>query len=140
MSAEDFKARQRARELATCRHFTGTQNDACAVGVRYCDVRDRHVTGLGGYRYPCLGMDGAPSCPKRETKTEAEVDAEEAEISRRFALLAQARAAIVATKQTTGAVDCPLCKAVGALHFRRSTLNGHIHAACSTPNCLAWME
>ena len=38
-----------------------------------------------------------------------------------------------------GIMDCPVCK-TGKLKYSRSSYNGHIHAACTTVNCVAWME
>jgi hypothetical protein len=36
-----------------------------------------------------------------------------------------------------GAVKCPGC--AGSLNYAIAS-NGHIHAKCSTPGCLEWME
>lgn len=137
MSAADFRARQRAKRLATCRHFTGLQNDTCAVGVRYMDVRD--ASKPGPYRWPCLG-ECATTCEKRAPKTEAEIDEEDLKRAEMFAAVVRARAAIVDTGKSAGVVNCPRCGGADALRFRVSSCNGHVHAACSTPNCLAWME
>lgn len=38
-----------------------------------------------------------------------------------------------------GQIDCLVCK-VGKLSYRRPSYNGHIHAACSTEDCVRWME
>lgn len=38
-----------------------------------------------------------------------------------------------------GSIDCPACK-TGKLSYRRSSYNGHVHAACSTSGCVRWME
>lgn len=34
---------------------------------------------------------------------------------------------------------CPICTN-GQMSYRISPHNGHIHAQCSTPNCVRWME
>ncbi len=39
----------------------------------------------------------------------------------------------------SGSMDCPICK-TGSLRYSRDSYNGHIHAACSTPICVRWME
>lgn len=39
----------------------------------------------------------------------------------------------------SGEIDCPVCEA-GKLSYRRAAYNGHIHAKCSTKDCVAWME
>jgi hypothetical protein len=38
-----------------------------------------------------------------------------------------------------GEIPCPVCRA-GRLHFMRSSYNGHVHASCTTPACVRWME
>lgn len=38
-----------------------------------------------------------------------------------------------------GNVQCPSCR-VGTIYYGVSALNGHMHASCSTPGCLRWME
>jgi hypothetical protein len=38
-----------------------------------------------------------------------------------------------------GVMDCPVCK-TGKLKYHRSAYNGHVHALCSTPGCVSWME
>lgn len=51
----------------------------------------------------------------------------------------EARAKIVATGLASGIEECPVCK--GKLHWSRAIgYNGHVHAKCETPDCLAWTE
>lgn len=38
-----------------------------------------------------------------------------------------------------GTMKCPNCKD-GVLKYSRAGYNGHVHAACSTEGCAAWME
>ena len=38
-----------------------------------------------------------------------------------------------------GVMDCPVCK-TGKLHYSRASCNGHVHARCSTADCVAWMQ
>jgi UDP-glucose 6-dehydrogenase len=42
-------------------------------------------------------------------------------------------------KSVRGSITCPICK-TGQLHYTRSSYNGHVHANCSTPRCVAWRE
>ena len=37
-----------------------------------------------------------------------------------------------------GFIECPFCG--GELHYTISKFNGHVHAACITPDCLRWVE
>lgn len=39
-----------------------------------------------------------------------------------------------------GVIDCPICSGKKTLRFSRASVNGHIHAACTTDNCVSWME
>lgn len=135
MSVADFHARQRQRRLSTCRHFTGVQSDACSKGVAYREVRDESTRPFG---FPCTG--GTGTCALREPVSAKEVDAEDALLAKLFWQMAEAREVIVSTGQPSGAVDCVACGKTDGLRFSVSSYNGHVHAACSTPNCLRWME
>lgn len=42
-------------------------------------------------------------------------------------------------KSVRGSLDCPICT-TGKLAYSRSACNGHVHASCSTPRCVAWRE
>ena len=137
-AAAEYRRRQRARRLATCRHFTGIQNDTCGAGVEYRSVRD--TSGPGMARWPCTGDDCPIVCEKKSAFTAEEVDAQERRLTETLAHIGAARAAIVKTGQQSGRVDCPRCGGKGALRFTVSGCNGHVHAACKTTECLAWME
>lgn len=50
-----------------------------------------------------------------------------------------AREAILATEREGGEIDCPICK-TGKLRFSVSPSNGHVHAHCTTRQCVSWME
>jgi hypothetical protein len=39
----------------------------------------------------------------------------------------------------SGSLPCPACKA-GTVRWSRARVNGHVHAACSTPNCFEVIE
>lgn len=81
--------------------------------------------------------------------TAEELAALEAEMNRRFELIGEARRAIVAhcggpwkrgTPGASGEIDCPACGTEKSLRFSRAGYNGHIHAACTTEDCVRWME
>ncbi len=38
-----------------------------------------------------------------------------------------------------GSIPCPICK-TGRLAYQVASLNGHMHAACTTKGCVSWME
>ena len=50
-----------------------------------------------------------------------------------------ARKAIVESKKQSGEIPCPVCK-TGPLRFSVAPSNKHIHAACSTKDCVRWVE
>jgi hypothetical protein len=121
-----------------CVHFTGVQHDTCKVGVRYDDVKD---TSTRPYRWPCTSRGG--SCASFLAPTAEEIAADEAATTAVFARIDTARTAIVAKHGTArGLADTMPCPNAcgGTLHYRIARSNGHIHAACSTQGCCAWME
>lgn len=130
--------------MEKCKYYNGTINKACDAGVLYESVRLAEAKGFEAY--PCFGQGN--QCAHRAMPTEAEVDAKIAEINKRTANIIQARTAIVercggpwkkGQAGSSGTVACPVCKS-GSLGFTRSGYNGHIHARCSTKDCVAWME
>jgi len=38
-----------------------------------------------------------------------------------------------------GKMACPVCGS-GVLHYSRAAYNGHVHAFCTTSECVAWRE
>jgi hypothetical protein len=136
------------RQAGKCVHFNGCQNDRCAAGVSYAELRGDRI-GL-----PCLAKyapaDG-PVCDKRREPTPEECAADLADASRRFEQTKTARAAIVArigpykrgvgaSPSVSGRMDCPVCGKPDALHYSRAGRNGHVHAHCATAGCVSWME
>jgi hypothetical protein len=155
--ADELPILTRGSENATrCKHYNGTYgNEVCEAGVAYASVR---IEGEWKYRYkgsktvythgvcyPCLGKWnlGGATCDKREVPTAEEAAAEEREMQKRFSDTITARLAIVVAtdgkRGVAGKIDCPVCNN-GKLHYSVSGYNGHIHAKCSTENCVAWME
>jgi hypothetical protein len=132
-----------------CKHYTGTVNKACAVGVEYATVELNK--GTPGYSLPCITKynAGGATCSKCEMPTAEEIVAEEVEHRKRMDSMMLARKAIVAhlggpwkkgTPGASGVIDCPACNGVKTLRFSRAGYNGHVHAACLTAGCVQWME
>lgn len=71
--------------------------------------------------------------------TKEERDQLRANITERVASMGVARASIIATGKSTGAIDCPVC-GEGKLYFSVARSNGHVHAHCTTRLCVSWME
>ena len=145
-----------------CKHYNGTVNPACDAGIKYESVRvdhepiqyrreGRHSINTVTRSLPCFQFENFADakCDKCEFPTSEEIAAEK---ERREVLLAQtliARAAIVVAcggpwkrgKPTaSGSVACPRCGQKDSLRYSRAGVNGHIHASCTTKDCLAWME
>lgn len=137
------------REMNTCQHFNGILNDVCRAGVRYWDLVP---DGLGcALKLPCLMADQRPdaaACDKRHlpTREEAEREVEASERACRDVMVAMdaahnhAHAAgLGEANGGNGKLPCPVCK-VGEIHYSVASYNGHMHARCSTPECVKWME
>ena len=126
-------------QRARCKHFTGIQHDACALGIAYDTVRDDSERP---YRWPCTNS-ALTTCSRREFPTQAEELAEVAEMEATFGRVARARISIIAKHgRQRGIRDemaCPVCT-TGTLRYSIAKLNGHIHAACTTDGCVRWME
>jgi hypothetical protein len=139
--AEAANQKQLERSAATCVHFNGVGNDRCKAGIAY--------KGFGSPRcLPCLPKfrDTDPEPPKcamfRATGME-QVLREEEEWKEMAVRANRARVAIVAHAQATGEMrgklHCPIC-GKGELHYSIARCNGHVHARCTTSDCVNWME
>lgn len=42
-------------------------------------------------------------------------------------------------KNVQDSMICPICK-TGELNYKIMSYNGHIHARCTTEDCVCWME
>ncbi|MFO0971861.1 MAG: hypothetical protein U1A27_00270 [Phycisphaerae bacterium] len=165
----DARLADMKRQLDRCRHFTGIGHRAdgtrldwhdpsrgtCKAGVKYDDV---YKSGARMIALPCfrpesdnMPKDGVwPTCPKCEFFTAEELTREAEETMSLFdqgvERVRAARAAILAacggwdrTATKRGSIRCLVCE-TGLLSYSIAAINGHIHARCSTPSCVAWME
>jgi hypothetical protein len=39
-----------------------------------------------------------------------------------------------------GVMDCPVCGGIETLHYKRSSLNGHLHFGCVAKGCVGFVE
>lgn len=130
-----------------CVHYRSpSDSDTCQAGVRYDDVRDDTVKN--GWRLPCFCNSTARPCPKCEFPTPEQVAAEVAAIEASFERSNSAMHAAHADAKHRGfgkgrggaaSIVCPAC-GTGTLHYSVAGYNGHMHASCDTPGCVAWME
>ena len=124
------------RRRLKCRHFNGILNDACKLGIEYSTFRDKESRGL-----PCIETGG--KCEKFDPFTEKEEADTFDELKTLMAKTLIVRALIVEhadkTHARSGVIDCPICDSEKSVRFTIA-FNGHVHAACSTENCVRFME
>lgn len=102
----------------------------CAVGV---DLSADGAAAAAGCWKPAGGR-----CALREPYTAQEIADAEAE----YEASSQRVAAIMPLIPRTGdggEFVCPACK-TGMVQWARARSNGHVRAACTTPNCFAMIE
>jgi hypothetical protein len=121
--------------------------ESCGAGVRF-----QELPGYGNKGFmetcPCFGPQPISICEKSAYPTKEELAAREAEIRQRLDRVFEARSAIVKSigewKQgspgANGHIDCPVCLGEKTLRFGRAECNGHIRAACTTEDCVRWIE
>jgi hypothetical protein len=126
-----------------CIHYNGHgMKTHCLAGVEYkrfySVVDDRLML-------PCAGKGVAPPCEVCSSfrlPTKEEVDEHNDQIRESLERMMKARTAIIDhcgnRKSVAGSITCPVCGS-GTLNYTRA-FNGHVHAKCSTENCVAWME
>lgn len=146
----DAAAEREARiveRMGKCVHFTGIQNDTCKAGVSYESVRVEHEP-INGARFsrPCIakfnaaGVTCASRCPHTREQSEAREVEAEASFERATKAIVAIREHSKATGQFSAIIDCPACGTPNSLGYGIARSNGHIHARCNTPKCVAFMQ
>lgn len=149
----DLRAQLIASARDKCRHFNGTIHETCQAGVNY-----RALVGgpdLGwGLRLPCglrlpAGKVGDPvACEQRAIYTEDELSQRADDSIRRMDALGVAVKAcrtdaaehgLKRGRGGAGSITCPCCT-TGTLRYTVAGLNGHLWGACSTTDCVRWMQ
>lgn len=138
---EKYREKSIARRMEKCIHFTGTQHEKCKMGVVYETLEP----------IPCIGRWGnvePKHCDKLEltTREQAERDYDEMHAQSQETMTAVNAAHVDAKAKGLGVkhggrstMACPTgCG--GMLHYTVASVNGHMHAMCSTPDCVRWME
>jgi hypothetical protein len=134
-----------------CVHYNGCAlHDTCEAGIPYESVTA--TAECGRKSLPCTGVlnpAGLATCASRRVPTAEELAAEQAAFKARHEKTMKARAAIVeacggpwkkGAVSKTGRIDCPACGQANTLAYSRAGYNGHVHAKCSTADCVSWME
>jgi hypothetical protein len=145
-TVEEKKAEQREKRISEymdkCAHFNGVQNDTCKAGVNY-----ESAFPTGGI--PCFRVSESPGrcslvqLPTREQATQR-YEEREAQIEKSLNAMraAHADAAEKGFGKRNGGVSqcpCPAC-GTGTIRYSVASLNGHMHARCTTQGCVSWME
>lgn len=127
-----------------CIHFNGTANKTCKAGVKYGDVSVERPYGS----IPCFEKNKLKTCREFQLPTSEQIAQQKEELAAHINNIGIARAAITGEirergmegRNVTGKIKCPVCES-GEISFScAGAYNGHIHARCSTPECVDWME
>lgn len=134
-----------------CRHYNGCVNDKCKAGVVYKNVQDDASPGKP-LRLPCfvLGMFSGPDlpCESRSIPTSEEalaIATDQCDRAYRNAAAvgkAKDNARAKGFKRGSGGrgeVPCTACN-LGTIRYSVASVNGHMHAHCTTKGCVSWME
>lgn len=131
-----------AQQQRRCKHWRGSmKGDTCAAGVAFSALTDPTSAGSIFKRLPCFNPEipcGSACYPTREEVLEKDkrIDA----FLNRMATIRTAILSDLGEKRSgSGEIACPCCK-TGTVRYSRASLNGHVHARCSTPDCANWME
>ena len=146
-----IREREIQHEMGECVFFRGIHRDEpCSAGI---DIRAL-VGGpdLGwAVRLPCFLSHSEKCevvCDKRQFPTREEAEAlvaeAEARVERTMKVMQSAHedAKAKGFKRGNGGASEMPCPAEcgGTLRYRVASLNGHMHAACTTESCVRWME
>ncbi len=136
------------RTTIFCTHYRAmSEHKTCEAGVEY-----EKFKGVPFDQRPCFARHGEPppgGWELAQFPTPEELARQEVEDAKPWADIVSARTAIVeacggpwkrGTPGTSGRIDCPVCAGVKTLGYSRAGYNGHVHAKCSTANCVSWME
>lgn len=132
-----------------CKHYRGVhEKNTCEAGVAFVSL-EHYGTKEFVASGPCFGPEQSGECESKVYPTAEEIAEDDRQMAERFASFGKAREAIVADcggpwkrgmGGSSGSIDCPVCDGAETLQYSRSSYNGHIHARCSTDDCVSWME
>ena len=138
-----------AFEMNYCQHYKrGKGADmVCAAGMDLKTIK-KVPTGEKQIKWgPCIEGHTLPNpreyCPHwiRRTREQGEKRADAVAATMRRMTVVMPVVDEWRKKKPFGkaeVIECPECK--GKLHLSQSAYNGHVHAKCETPGCVAWME
>lgn len=137
------------KHMNRCTHFNGIMQETCKAGVNY-----RQLAGveMGMVKLlPCFvdeWHNDTRMCDKLEvpTRAEAEQYVDEVEARSKVMMMCLTKAHEDAESKGLkkghgglGEMPCPT-ECGGTLQYSVASYNGHMHARCTTPKCVSWME
>jgi hypothetical protein len=134
-------------ETKRCKFFNGIQHDFCRANVEY----RKHFGDQPGWakHIPCLSdPDASITCDKAAYPTQAEatetVRRQDEMLNRVLNIIPKIKvhAKAKGIKRGHGGIGempCP-SNCGGTVRYSVASVNGHMHAICSTPNCVSFME
>jgi hypothetical protein len=132
--------------MTLCRHFNGidlfgedSSHETCNVGGDPVAIAGGRKPGWG-LRLPCT-RDPVTSCPLREEWSAAELEQQKRDLEKAMAQSSRCVAALPWDSSGpghSGTVPCPKCG--GTIRWARAWSNGHMHAACDTPDCFGMVQ
>ena len=147
MTSREEQQRRRIAEIMNhCVHFNGVQHSCCEAGVDYHAI---HGIGQGCFAHLICFNDheSTATCDKQVFPTQEQAEQEMRESDERSQRCMKALSTAHDDAKAkglkkgaggTGECPCPICK--GTIRYSVASYNGHMHAACTTPNCVSWME
>jgi hypothetical protein len=133
--------------MSKCIHYNGVfTNKVCLAGVNY---HEQFGTEAGCFKsIPCTSPNADKTCTKAEYPTREVADNKVAEQDALMERIIKANneahkhakaAGLGRGNGGVGKMPCPTgCG--GTLQYSVASVNGHMHARCSTDKCVSWME
>lgn len=131
--------------LSSCKHFNGIQNKVCKAGITYM----QNSSEIAMPCIPGLIHDRKTwECDQFAimTREQAEQEADDDIRAMNRTITARIDAKDHAKKLGygkgrggVGSLKCPCCED-GHIQYSVASVNGHMHARCSTGGCVSWME
>lgn len=133
-----------------CIHYNGLVSKSCKAGVQYASVvaaREQGVSLLD--KAPCFSRNGLSElCVNYCLPSVEEIEEYERCIENHLQQIIVTRKAIkedieatgMVRRDVAGQIPCKICKDGTVSYSCAGAYNGHIHAKCSTENCVSWIE
>ena len=141
---EGFRNGIIARAMNSCKHFNGIHNKQCQAGIQYKEDYSMRIPCIPSKTDKRQAWECSLYCVSTREEAEAEADKYERAYNTTIVARSAAKehAKILGLKRGNGGVGqlkCPCCED-GFINYSVASFNGHMHARCSTKDCVFWME